>query len=174
MMKALGSWSGMRKYLEQEMLAIPLHGRVRYNCTRYVGMENCHIFEVYIDDILIKQFSWETVNSYFISQKLASNEEPFGIQEYWQAFWTLLAEIPLNERTEYTDDEFCEALTAYRNQPIQESLASNDPMVRMFAILDRRVGKRTLERLKEKVAVQPAWLQAFYMLRLEAEQIRME
>ena len=31
--KILGSWSGMRKYLEQEMLASVLHGRVRYGCT---------------------------------------------------------------------------------------------------------------------------------------------
>ena len=27
-----GSWSGMRRYLEQDMLAEPLRGRVRYNC----------------------------------------------------------------------------------------------------------------------------------------------
>ena len=37
--KALGSWSGMRKYLEQEMLADSLHGRIRYGCTSYVGMD---------------------------------------------------------------------------------------------------------------------------------------
>ncbi len=168
-MKVLGSWSGMRKYLEQEMLAAPLHGRVRYNCTRYVRMDNCHLFEVFIDDKLIKKFSLETVNSYFINQKRTNQPTPLGIQEYWQAFWELLAKTPLNERTEYTDEEFCEALAAYRNQPIKASLASDNPLVRMFAILDRRVGKRTLERLKGSVAVQPTWLQAFYMLRLEAE-----
>ena len=39
MSKILGSWSGMRKYLEQEMLAECLHGRVRYNCNSYVGMD---------------------------------------------------------------------------------------------------------------------------------------
>lgn len=49
MKKTLGSWSGMRKYLEKEMLAAAPQGRVRYNCTRYVGMDNCHIFEIYID-----------------------------------------------------------------------------------------------------------------------------
>ena len=47
--KILGSWSGMRKYLEQEMLAEPLRGRVRYGCTRYVGMDNCHIFDITVD-----------------------------------------------------------------------------------------------------------------------------
>ena len=33
--KILGSWSGMRKYLESEMLAESLHGRIRYGCTSY-------------------------------------------------------------------------------------------------------------------------------------------
>ena len=65
MRKILGSWSGMRKYLEQEMLAESLKGRVRYGCTSYVGMDGCRIFEVCIDKEQLKRFSWETVNSYF-------------------------------------------------------------------------------------------------------------
>lgn len=105
--KILGSWSGMRKYLEQEMLAPALHGRVRYGCTTYVGMDGCRIFEVCIDGRQVKRFSWETVN----------------------------------------------------------------PLVRMFAVLDRRVGKRTLEKLALCVDEQPAWLREFYLLRLEAEKI---
>jgi hypothetical protein len=66
MSKILGSWSGMRKYLEEEMLAESLQGRVRYGCTAYVGMDGCRIFEICIDGKQIKRFSWETVNSYFI------------------------------------------------------------------------------------------------------------
>ena len=57
--KALGSWSGMRKYLEQEMLADSLHGRIRYGCTSYVGMDGCRIFEVCVDGVQVKRFSWE-------------------------------------------------------------------------------------------------------------------
>lgn len=66
MSKTLGSWSGMRKYLEKEILAESLQSRIRYGCTTYVGMDNCKIFEVCIDDKQVKRFSWETVNSYFI------------------------------------------------------------------------------------------------------------
>ena len=40
----------MEEYLEQEMLAVSLYRRVRYNCTTYVGMAGCHIFEVHIDN----------------------------------------------------------------------------------------------------------------------------
>lgn len=43
--------------------------------------------------------------------------------------------------------------------------------VRMFAILDRQVGKRTLEKLKANINEQPDWLQYFYNLRFEADNI---
>lgn len=39
----------------------------------------------------------------------------------------------------------------------------------MFAVLDRRVGKRSLEKLKETMEEQNEWLQQFYRLRLNAE-----
>ena len=169
MSKILSSWSGMRKYLEQKMLAESLLGRVRYGCTAYVGMDGCRIFEIYIDGEQIKRFSWETVNSYFIESGYASNNNPSGICEYWAEFWPLLDKYPITERTEYTDEEFCNALEKYRNQNIQESLYSNNPLIRMFAILDRRVGKRSLTKLESELDKQPKWLQQIYLLRFGAE-----
>lgn len=172
MSKILGSWSGMRKYLEKEMLAKTLQGRIRYNCTRYIGMDATHIFEVYIDNVLIKQFSWETLNTYFINQGYKNDDtDTSGIQKYWEEFWELCDKYPMESRTEYTDDEFSDALEEYRNQPIQDSINSYDPLVRMFAILDRRVGKRTLEKQKNNIELQPEWLKQFYKLRLDAEKI---
>ena len=169
--KILGSWSGMRKYLEQEMLADSFKGRIRYGCTRYVGMGDCHIFEVCIDGVQVKRFSWETVNTYFINNGFTQNPNPSGIGEYWAEFWELLEKYPLEQRTEYTDEEFCEALQAYRNQDIQDSIRSINLIVRMFAILDRRVGKRTLVKIKEEVESMPEWIKQFYDLRCEAEGI---
>ena len=169
MSKILGSWSGMRKYLEQDMLATTLQGRIRYGCTRYVGMDTCHIFEVCIDGEQVKRFSWETVNSFFIDSGYTNNKNPSGISEYWAEFWSLLDKYPLTERTEYTDEEFCEALEKYRNRDIQESFQSNNPLIRMFAVLDRRIGKRTLAKAKESIAEQPLWLRQFYQLRITAE-----
>lgn len=163
----LGSWSGMRKYLEKEMLAENLQGRVRYNCTTYPNMDGCHIFEIFVDNKLVKQFSWETVNSYLMNKGLSGESYRKGSRGYWEDFWKLMDEVPLENRTEYTDGEFCDALERYRNQEIQASLNSENPLVRMFAVLDRRVGKRTLEKIKENVVNQPEWLQFFYRLRLE-------
>lgn len=171
MAKILGSWSGMRKYLEQEILAESLKGRIRYGCTTYAGMDGCHIFELCIDGVQLKRFSWETVNTYFINNGLKESNNPVGIGEYWSDFWSLLKKHPIYERTEYTDEEFCNALNAYRTQDIQRSISSNNPLVRMFAILDKRLGKRTLIRLKEDLHTQPAWLQQLYMLRFLAEKL---
>jgi len=166
--KILGSWSGMRKYLEEEMLAECLRGRIRYGCTSCPGMDGCRMIEVCIDGLTVKRFSWETVNSYFIHAGYTA-EKPYGKQEYWAKFWSMLAKYPAGQRTEYTDEEFCRALRVYRNQDIQESLFSSDPLVRMFAVLDRRIGKRTLLKVKKDAENQPEWLQAFYALRLQAE-----
>lgn len=171
MRKILGSWSGMRKYLEREMLAESLKGRVRYGCTSYVGMDGFCIFEIFIDGKQMKRFSWETVNSYFIENGYTSNQNPSGIREYWAEFWPLLDKYPITDRTEYTDEEFCNALAKYRNQDIQESLRSNNPLIRMFAVLDRRVGKRTLTKLKSAFENQPQWLQQIYLLRFTAESV---
>ncbi len=71
----------------------------------------------------------------------------------------------------FTDEEFCNALKAYRSQSIEQSIASDDPIVRMFAILDRRLGKRTLLRIKTQLNSQPEWLRHFYTLRITAEDI---
>ena len=164
-----GSWSGMRKYLEKEVLAECLKGRVRYNCTRFTGMEADHLFELYIDDALVKRFSLETVNSYFIAREHKQDQKPCGAGAYWDGFWKQLRSTDPQDRTEYTDDEFCDALKEYRNRDIAESLHSENPLVRMFAVLDRRVGKRRLAQLGDSFAGQPEWLQKVLGIRLDAE-----
>ena len=171
--KILGSWSGMRKYLEKEMLAESMKGRIRYRATTYVGMDLDRIFEIFLDEKTYKQFSWETVQSYFIrTGKIEENiSRPMSIPEYWTGLWETLDKVPMTERMEYSDREFCEALEAYRNRDIAISLASDNPIQVMFAILDRRVGKRTLIKIKEKMMQFPEWLLNLYHERCAAENI---
>ncbi len=171
MSKVLGSWSAMRKYLEDEMLCESLKGRIRYGCTSYPGMDGCKVFEICIDGKQVKRFSLETVNTFFINNGFKESAEPFGKTEYWAEFWPLLEKVPLTERCEYTDTEFCNALNAYRNQDINLSLTAENPIIRMFAILDRRIGKRTLLNVKSATDAKPKWLQKFYELRITAEGI---
>lgn len=170
MAKAESSWSGMRKYLEQEMAAPCLRGRVRYNCTAYVGMDGCRIFEVFIDGRLFKQFSLETVNSWFIRMGFTQKPERMSIRDYWDGFWTLMDAHPMDAREEYTDGEFCRALEEYRNSGIETSLHSPDSIVKMFALLDRRCGSRSLAQMGEELASAPEWLKAVYRFRTSCAQ----
>lgn len=39
----------------------------------------------------------------------------------------------------------------------------------MFAIFDRRIGKRTLEKIQDTIEEQPEWLCELYLLRINAE-----
>ncbi len=165
MSKYLSSWSGMRKYLEQDMIAPCFEGRVRYDCTTYPQMDGCSIIRLFIDKKEIKRFSHETVNSYFIKQGIKAHDT-MGVVGYWKDYWKLLTSIPITKRTEYTDYEFCDALERYRNQDIQTSIRSEDPLLVMFALFDRRIGKRTLDNLKEQILTQPTWVQDIYYLRI--------
>lgn len=158
-----GSWSGMRKYLEKEMLAESLKGRVRYGCTAYKGMDSCRIFEICIDDNYKKQFSWDTLYSDML--KKGSDDSSIS----WSSMRHYVDDNPVSLRDVHICEDFRNALADYRNQDIKVSFQSENPIVRMFAILDRRVGKRTLEKLKETLDEQPEWLKQFYILRFEAE-----
>ena len=151
---AEGSWKGMKKYLEKDMLCEKLRGRVSYHCDKYPKFSrSASCFTVSLDDATVKKFGY-----------YHSGSELGWPQEFpW--------DMPMAEREEYTDWEFTDALEAYRRQPIGESLASENPIQRMFAIVDRRVGKRTLQKLAETVADQPEWLRAFYLARMDAESI---
>lgn len=161
----------MRKYLEDEMAAESLRGRIRYNCTTYLGMDGDRAFELYVDGKCLKRFSHETVNSYFIKHGMKTNSDAYGRAEYWDEYWELYEATPIQNREDYTDGEFCAALKKYRESNINDSLSSYDPIVRMFAALDRRVGKRSLEKIKDSLNSQPNWLRMIYELRLEAENV---
>lgn len=66
---------------------------------------------------------------------------------------------------------FLSAATSFLEMPIQEALISDNYIIRIFAILDRRVGRRTLQKIKDREEDQnlPAWVKRFYGLRLNVE-----
>ena len=169
-MGAEKSWSGMRKYLEEDMLADSLKNRIRYSCTKFPGMDGGGLFRVFVDKKPVKDFSRETVAS--DAYYAYDGKKPVDMQKRCKYWFDEVDNTPLNERREFEDAEFADALYQYRSNDIFDSLYDEDPIVRMFAVLDRRVGKRTLVSIKDEVSEQPEWLAFFYKLRLEAENIR--
>lgn len=165
MAKALGSWSAMRKYLENEMLAESLKGRVQYSCTTFFNMDGCHVFEIRIDGRTVNCFSFDRVAS-----DVYEGTRPVDKNEFWQGLWVEKSK-DVAQRSVFCDMEFADALREYRSMPVLSALYSANPLVRMFAVLDRRVGKRTLCRLAETLREQPEWLQYFYQLRMQSEHL---
>ncbi len=155
-----GSWKGMKKYLEQEMLCDSLKGRVQYDFTWYPKFGgNSAVFTVCLDDQAVKKFGVGIVYK-------TLTQQGYNLKYLDDGYY-----VPFAERNDFTDDEFSEALKAYRNQSITESIHSENPIVRMFAIVDRRIGRRTLIKLLGTVDKQPEWLRQFYEIRFVSEGI---
>lgn len=67
--------------------------------------------------------------------------------------------------------DFFEAVEQYLNSSIEVSLQSNHIIIMILSLIDRRVGKRTLIRIKESIQQEHKIVQFFYTLRCEAERI---
>jgi len=71
----------------------------------------------------------------------------------------------------YCPYDFGIALDEFLSHSISDFLKSDDWLVRMLAILDRRAGKRTLGKIKPSINNLPEWLRYFYHLRFQSEDI---
>jgi hypothetical protein len=58
-----------------------------------------------------------------------------------------------------------DAMRAYLDMPIHSALKSKNPFIRSLAVIDRRIGKRTLEELKIG-AGEHSLVKEFYRLRM--------
>lgn len=156
-------WSKLCQILECR-LCKSLQGRVRYFATRY-----CHAHDgqgrvcVLVDgkERLNLPFSVEVEKSTEAHRRCAHTEKSFR-----EIFCEVEKDFAYEGRFEPGD--FQEALVEYLQSSIGESLRSPNPLVRMFAIMDGRVGKRRLQVERETLWQQPEWLQFFYCLRLES------
>lgn len=83
-----------------------------------------------------------------------------------------IAEKKVEEKGIFAQYDFFEAVKAFLNSPIEESLKSDNPIIKSLAVIDKRVGKRTLSKLKEPMKDEKSELvRYFYKLRCEAENI---
>lgn len=152
------SWSDLRKR-QLELLAPSLQGRVDYFLTRYHEVHNAYGRAcIMVDDAEAVCFSW--VEMY--------EQEMYNYDKAHLPRWE-------NDAT-FCDADFINALTAYRSLSIADALVHEDFIVRVLAILDRRVGRRTLQRLVQEDDWNgyPPWVRRFYMLRFDAEGIAYE
>jgi len=166
------SFSAMRKILEQENICDALKGRVRYFATRY---RESHDEEgrvaVLVDDVEVMQSSWFLwMQKYHEFVEATRGSRNIGLNdEYWKK-----VNIETHNQGGFDQFGFYNAFYKYQNQSIDDSFADDDPLIRLFAVLDKRIGKRRLPLILETMNSQPDWLKPFYLLRLEAENFKPE
>lgn len=68
--------------------------------------------------------------------------------------------------------DFFDALEEYLSSPLKSSLESHDIIIKIFSIIDRRVGKRTLQKLNDSIKSEDKIIKYFFKLRCEAEGLR--
>ena len=151
-------WSGMRKKLEQDYLAEPLRGHIRYFVTTYKHSPDQEgRVAILLDDREIFGGNyWDA----WPDEILYPDEDPFVMM--------MQCYEGLNQR------DFYEAFHIFDTQSVQESLCSENRIVRLFAVLDRRVGRRTLMKLRDSLPTQTPAFRKLYEIRMQAEAERRE
>ena len=67
----------------------------------------------------------------------------------WREAGKFVNEVRL-KNSDFSSEDVFKSIQLYLEEQIENSLQSQDHIVKMLAILDRRVGKRTLSKLKDE------------------------
>ncbi len=160
------SWSKIRKILEEDFLCDSLKGRVRYFNTRYRhAHDGTGRICILVDGV--EKLSMPLETEYKISAEVNKRKNDFKSLHDWYEEVT----EEFKENGIFQPFDFGHAIETYFLMGIEKSLLSEDYLVRLLTILDRRVGKRTLEKIKPTLNELPEWLRYFYLLRLDSEHI---
>lgn len=160
------NWSSIRRKLEKEYLALSLRGRIQYFVTRYKFSHDQEGRAAILLDG--KEVLRGNYYSKFFKSDLFPRDEKCSHRirnEYSYMDAVALDLGCFDQRCFYS------AFEEFDNQSIDESLKSDNLLVRIFAILDRRVGKRRLVKMREGIDNEPELFQFFYKVRADAELI---
>ena len=162
------SWQGLKKQLE-DRLCEPLAGRVDYFLTRYHKVHNAYgRAAVLLDGRELARFEWQEM--YKQDNDLAELYKSGVSYEDGES----LLKPEWDENCTRHETDFLAAAVSYIDMPTDKALESGDLIVRIFAILDSRVGKRTLQKIKDggEYLALPEWVRQFYELRFEVSGIK--
>lgn len=158
------SWSSINNWLT-DTLCDELKGRITYFFTIFrQAHDQPHCAAILLDGKELVRFKW--INMY--EQEYDDGElikqgvyGPSSLRyEMLKPKW--------DEEGTYSGNDFIYSVMKFHDMPIADALVSEDYIVKILAILDKRVGKRTLEKIREAGEYQsyPDWVRQFYELRL--------
>lgn len=163
---AVWRWSGIRNKLENDYLAESLRGRIQYYATSYSKSPDHEGRAAirYDGKEILRGCYWNNWTKAHLFPKDDTYERRMNKEMAYMDDTALKLGI-FDQRCFYA------AFHAFDNQSIEKSLDSDDLLVRIFAVLDRRVGKRRLKEMQAGILEEPEVFREFYAIRVEAEGI---
>ena len=135
----MATWSGIRHKLETEYLAISLRGHIQYFVTTYSKSPDHEGRAAirYNGKEIIKGNYWNQ----YVKAHLFPKDDTYErrMHEGFPFIDNTALELGV-----FDQRCFYQAFDEFENQNIDKSLVSDNLIVRIFAVLDRRVGKRRL------------------------------
>ena len=190
------NWKYIKKLLEKEFLCEKLRGHITYDLTDYrpAPWYQQHFIMKYDDEILLdvsqpernwdKNYNGLEVNwrqSDRIAKKLY---DYYDLEEYGVPLLTIeritaksikeADKIVSHHKGVFGVHDIIDAIGIYLHSDIESSLEwAQEEFVKALAVLDRRCGKRRLEKYADwDYTDSPEWLRRIYQIRFEAEGIR--
>lgn len=165
----MATWSGIRHKLENDYLAESLRGHIQYYCTSYNKSHDHHgRASIRLDGKeIISGCYW---NNWF-KANLFPHDETYDRR--------MTENFPYIDETAlklgvFSETCFYAAFDEFDNQSIEDSLKSDNLIIRIFAILDRRVGKRRLISIYPTIKPEDEIFNMFYSIRTSAEGISLK
>ena len=160
----MATWSGIRKKLETEYLAQNLQSHIQYYATSYSRSPDHEGRAAirYDGKEIIKGCYW---NNWAKADMFPQDEKYEKRMKVENAYMDDVA-IKLGI---FDQRCFYNAFAEFDNQDIETSLKSENLIVKIFAVLDRRVGKRRLTLMKKKIQEKSDTFQEFFAIRAKAE-----
>ena len=166
------SWSNLKKQMN-DLLCDSLKDKISYFYTSYHEVHNAYgRATIRYENKELVSFSWidmykqESETSSIYHERKQEGEKV----SYLQLIGELEKEKWMPEG-KLCDADFINSLTIYLKTDIATSLNSDNYLLRVFAYMDRRVGKRTLVKIKDEVEKLPEWVKEFYQIRCEEDGI---
>ena len=174
------SWSDLKKRM-QGLLCDSLKDRITYFYTTYHDFHGAYgraSIQFDKEEIVVFKWveQWEQQRD-VIEQYRKMDNVPTMMTDYEGAMaaYRTASEAALREKWMpgciLCEGDMVQSMTIYLKTNIAEALHSENFLLRIFACMDRRVGKRTLVKIREEMEALPEWASQFYHLRCEAEGI---
>ena len=170
------SWSNLKKQMN-DLLCDSLKDKITYFYTCYHEVHNAYgRATINYCKKEIAAFSWvERYNQmYDMSEQYKKMDVSSYCHDPIDAYMAVSAVVKKEKwmpNCTLCETDFINAITVYLKTDVATSLNSDNYLLRVFAYMDRRVGKRTLVKIKDEVEELPKWVKKFYQIRCEADGI---